>query len=96
MIKKYPYKEAAGMLKIIAHPVRLNIITLLDRKRMSVNEICAAAGAKQSITSQHLNAMADKGILRREREENRVYYSIKKKEVFNILKCIKGCCNKRK
>ncbi|MDP8258527.1 MAG: metalloregulator ArsR/SmtB family transcription factor [Candidatus Aadella gelida] len=94
MKKMFPYKEAAGILRIIAHPVRLNIITLLEKKRMNVFQIQEAAGVKQSITSQHLKAMADKGILMREKEENRVFYSIKKKEVFRILACIKGCCGR--
>jgi len=92
VMKKYPFEEAAAVLKIIAHPVRLSIITLLEGGKMSVREVQAATGAKQSITSQHLNSMASKGILGREREGNAVYYYIKKKEVLKILSCIKGCC----
>ncbi|MFH1837319.1 MAG: metalloregulator ArsR/SmtB family transcription factor [Candidatus Omnitrophota bacterium] len=92
MKTEYPFTEAADMLKIIAHPVRLNIITLLGKARMNVGEVQKRTGVKQSIASQHLNAMANKGILTREKEENRVYYSIRKSEVFDLLRCIKGCC----
>lgn len=91
---KYPYKEAADILRVISHPVKLCIISLLEKGRMNVGNIQMATGLKQSMTSQHLTAMAAKGILKREKEDNEVYYSIKKKEVLKILSCIKGCCNK--
>ncbi|MDP8299797.1 MAG: metalloregulator ArsR/SmtB family transcription factor [Candidatus Tantalella remota] len=93
-MEKYPFSQAAGMLKVIAHPVRLSIIALLERGAMKAGDVQVAAGAKQSVTSQHLNAMAAKGLLGRERKGNEVYYYIRKKEVLKILSCIKGCCNK--
>jgi len=91
---RYPYEKAAGMLKVIAHPVRLNILTLLKDGERNVTEIQTAMCAKQSITSQQLKAMADKGILRRRKKANMVYYSITKKEVFKILGCMERCCGK--
>ena len=91
----YPFEEAAGMLKVIAHPVRINILVLLERGRMNVMEIQHRLGIKQSITSQHLGVMAGKGILKREKEANQAYYSIKKKQVLKLLSCIKGCCDNR-
>ncbi len=94
-MKKYPYEKAAAMLKVVGHPVRLSIIALLEKKkRLKVGEIQKQMDLKQSITSQHLNAMSLKGILAREKEANEVYYSIKKKEVLKLLSCIKGCCEK--
>ena len=95
MKNTYPYEEAAGMLKVIAHPVRMSIIALLEERRMNVMDIQSELGLKQSITSQHLSAMANEGILRREKESNQVFYSIKKKEVMKLLSCIKGCCRSR-
>ncbi len=94
-IKKYPFEEAAGMLKVVAHPVRLCIIAILEGKgSMNVRDIQNALGLKQSITSQHLTQMAGKRILGREKSANEVFYSIKKKEVLKLLSCIKGCCKK--
>ena len=95
MVKLYPFEEAAGMLKVISHPVRISIIALLEEGRMNVMDIQGKLGLKQSITSQHLSAMANKGILRREKESNQVFYSIKKKAVLKLLSCIKGCCSGR-
>ena len=89
----YPFEQAAGILKMVAHPVRLSVIALLETGRLRVGDIQVAIGAKQSVTSQHLNAMESKGILGRERCGNEVFYYIKKKEVLKILSCIKNCCN---
>ena len=93
MSVKYPYEEAAGILKVVSHPVRLSIVELLENSEMNVKEIQRAVKLKQSITSQHLSAMSGKGILKRNKKGNEVFYSIKKKEVLKLLSCIKGCCN---
>jgi DNA-binding transcriptional ArsR family regulator len=92
MKTEYPFEQAAAMLKVVAHPVRLSIIVALEKKSLNVGDIQSAIGAKQSMTSQHLNAMEARGMLGRERRSNEVFYYIKKKEVLKILSCIKGCC----
>ena len=96
MKDNFPYEQAAGMLKVVAHPVRLAVIKLLKSSRMNVNHIQSEIGLKQSITSQHLNIMAGKGILRREKEGNEVFYSIKMKEVLKLMACIEGCCESKR
>ena len=94
MADKYPFDEAAGILKVVAHPVRIHVVSLLEAGPRNVREIQRALGLKQSITSQHLSAMANRGILKREKKANQVFYSIKKREVLKLLSCIKGCCGK--
>lgn len=96
MRREYPYERAAEMMKVIAHPVRLRLITLLEKRRRNVRQLQEAAGAKQSVTSQHLNAMARAGVLGRERQGSEVFYYIRKKEVSKILSCIRNCCGKER
>ena len=91
---RYPFEQAADMLKMVAHPVRLHIIMLLEGRKLKVGDIQEMTGEKQSVTSRHLNGMASAGILGRERKGNEVFYYIKKKEVLKVLSCIKNCCNK--
>ncbi len=87
------FEKAAGMLKVIAHPVRLDILTLLvDNDEMNVKSIQKAVSSKQATTSQNLSLLSGKGILARRREGNEVYYSIGNKNIINLLSCIKGCC----
>ncbi len=47
-------EHAAEVLKAIAHPVRLQIVELLDAEEMCVGDIVEALGGKQAITSQQL------------------------------------------
>ncbi|PWJ36051.1 ArsR/SmtB family transcription factor [Sediminitomix flava] len=88
-------ERTAFILKTIAHPVRLKIIELLrDRERMTVGELCEALNCEQSLTSHHLSNMKLKGILSSKREGKNMYYSLKEKDVTNILDCLKNCgCN---
>ncbi len=89
---EYPFAQAAEVMKVIAHPIRLSIIALLEDKKLKVGDIQAVMGTKQAVTSQHLNAMAAKGILGREKNGNEVFYYVERKEVYKLLSCIKGCC----
>ncbi len=53
----------AEMFSALAHPSRLRILELLAAGPTSVNELAFAAGLKQSITSQHLAALAKAGVV---------------------------------
>jgi ArsR family transcriptional regulator len=92
MGKRYPYRKAAEIMKVIAHPVRLRLISLLEKGGMNVKQLQEGAGSRQSVTSQHLNAMARAGVLGRERKGNEVHYHIRRKEVLKVLSCIRKCC----
>ena len=60
--------HAADVLKAVAHPLRLQIVELLEKHELCVGEIVEALGEKQSITSQQLTIMKDRGILASRRE----------------------------
>ena len=80
--------HVAEVLKAIAHPVRLQIIELLEKKEMCVGDITEALGGKQAITSQQLTMMKDKSILECRRDGTKVYYRIGNKNVIKLLHCI--------
>ncbi len=82
-------RMAAETLKAVAHPVRLRIIEILEKGEKSVTQICAKLGTKQSLTSQQLNRMKDKGVLNSRREGNLVYYSIANPRVVKVIHCIR-------
>ena len=87
-------EHVAEVLKAVAHPVRLQIIELLEKKEMCVGEIVDAVGGKQAITSQQLNMMKDKGVLSCRRDGAKVYYRIENKNVIKLLYCIYDHCNR--
>ena len=84
--------HVAEVLKAVAHPVRLQIIDLLERKEMCVGDIVKALGGKQAITSQQLNMMKDKGVLECRRDRTKVYYRISNQNVIKLLHCVHNHC----
>jgi ArsR family transcriptional regulator len=83
-------QQIADVLKAVAHPVRLQIVEALEIGEKCVGDIMAATGHPQSIISQHLGLMKDKGILDCRREGTKAFYSIRNKNVIHLLHCV---CN---
>lgn len=86
--------KIAEVLKTIGHPVRIEIITLLEvNDRLTVHEIQKKISTEieQSMLSHHLIKMKDKGVLKCEKEGLYVYYSLKDPNLSNLLDCISNC-----
>ena len=81
-------EKAAEMLKTMGHPLRLKIVMFLQGGEQTVGAISENIGASQSATSQHLNMMKMKGILKSRRDATMVLYSVARSEVFKIIHCI--------
>lgn len=85
-------ERAAGMLKAIAHPVRISIIGYLeDGKKLSVTEIHKQLGIEQSTASHHLGILKDKGVLLSKREGKNTYYYLRHERLKDIITCISSC-----
>ena len=89
-------EHVAEVLKAVAHPVRLQIVELLEANEMCVGDIVAAVGGKQAITSQQLNMMKDKGVLNCRRNGTKVYYRIENQNVVRLLHCIYDHCDRKR
>lgn len=88
-------EHVAEVLKAVAHPVRLQIVELLETREMCVGDIVSALGGKQAITSQQLNMMKDKGVLDCRRNGTKVFYRIENKNVIQLLHCIYDHCDRK-
>jgi ArsR family transcriptional regulator len=88
-------EHVAEVLKTVAHPIRLKIVDLLQGEEMCVGDIVNAIGGKQSITSQQLNMMKDKGVLSCRREGAKVFYRIENRNVIKLLNCIYDHCERK-
>ncbi len=88
-------QKAAGVLKSIAHPVRLRIIeTLAQSKDCSVTKLCAQLKEEQAIVSKHLANLKRAGLVESRTDCNFRYYFIKNRNILNILDCIRKTCAK--
>jgi len=86
-------EKASGMLKAMAHPVRISIISCLEPgKSRSVTDIHNKIGIEQSAASHHLGILKDKGVLGSRREGKNTFYFLKHEKIVTLLNCIGECC----
>ena len=84
-------ENTARMLKCLGHPVRLQVLQLLQEEgEQTVTQVYEALDIEQAVASQHLSTMRDKGILQRRREGVHVYYAIGDLRATKVLECIRG------
>lgn len=87
-IKKILESEAE-LLKTIAHPVRLCLLTMLMKQGSSnVTGIQYCLDVPQPTVSQHLSKLKSAGILKAERNGTEINYTIVNDEVKEILKIL--------
>lgn len=85
---KEQYQDFAYVLKVIAHPVKLQILHLLSQEEpLDVSTLCSKVGAECEISmmSHHLAKMKDNSILKSEKRGKQVFYSIKDHKILNIF-----------
>lgn len=72
-------EDLARLLKAIADPARLQVVSLLrsaEAGEACVCDLTAPLGLSQSTVSHHLRILADAGLVRRERRGTWSYYSL--------------------
>jgi DNA-binding transcriptional ArsR family regulator len=85
-------ERAASMLKAIAHPVRIAIISFLEEgQKLSVTDIYKHLGIEQSAASHHLGILKDKGVLLSRREGKNIYYYLRHERLREIITCLNSC-----
>ena len=87
---------AAGMLKAIAHPIRIAILIYLEGgKRLTVTQIHETLDIEQSTASHHLGILRNRGVLCSKREGKNTYYYQKHDILSQIVDCLETCsCDK--
>lgn len=69
--------ELASLFSVLANDTRLRILHAIARStEVSVGEISEAVGASTQTVSNHLQRMADQGIVATRRDGQRVYYRV--------------------
>lgn len=94
--KETDIDHASTCLKAMAHPLRLKILCLLMQfEKISVLDLVEAVGTSQSNISQHLSILKEKGLLRCDKEANKVYYSLVDENLNLLVSSIRNAfCNK--
>ncbi|NVO86417.1 helix-turn-helix transcriptional regulator [Hymenobacter sp. P5252] len=85
-------EKVAFILKTTAHPTRIAIVQLLAQQEgLSVTDISEKLHVEQSLLSHHLTGMKLKGILSSTREGKSIFYSLKMREVVDVIQCLASC-----
>lgn len=70
------YTAHAEFCKVIAHPTRLMILSLLERRELSVGEIVESVGLSEANVSQHLRRLRDRHVVDRRKDGRSVIYRL--------------------
>ena len=70
------YHERANLLKVLAHPVRLQILDELRGDAECVCHLSALLNKPQPYVSQQLALLRTAGLIEDEKEGNNVYYKL--------------------
>ena len=85
-------EEAAYVLRAISNGTRLCVISLLSEcNELNVSQLKEKLKCEQSLLSHHLTDMRAKGVLNCRREGKNCYYSLKNKQIVQIIDCIRSC-----
>lgn len=75
----------SSVFKALAHPTRIQIVKLLRDGELCVCDILPNLDSEQSNTSQHLTVLKNQGIVESRKDGSKVIYSIKNKEVYEMI-----------
>ena len=79
------YKEKAELFKLLANPIRLQILDLLSKKPYSLQELTEAVGLRKPNISQHLLPLRLLKIVNVERRGRSMIYSLRDASIKKYL-----------
>jgi DNA-binding transcriptional ArsR family regulator len=86
MIKSF--KPASELFRILAHPARLAILTVLREGEQCVCHMEAALKLRQAYISQQLKMLKDAGIVTDRRDGWNIFYQVSRPEIFNAMEAM--------
>jgi ArsR family transcriptional regulator len=81
MTNKKIFELHAEVCRALGHPLRIEVIDLLQDKEICFTDILEETGGLKSNLSQHLSVMTKKGILKTRRDGQFTYFSLSSEKV---------------
>jgi DNA-binding transcriptional ArsR family regulator len=79
------YEAAGELLRALAAPMRIAIVTVLSGGPRCVHELVDATGGPQPLVSQHLRVLRGAGVVRGERRGREIAYSLTDDHIAHIV-----------
>jgi ArsR family transcriptional regulator len=80
-----PFQKHAELFKVLAHPTRLAILSILRESEQCVCHLEAMLNLRQANISQHLMTLREAGLVLDRREGWNIYYRVIRPEIFDLL-----------
>ena len=77
-------------LKVLADPIRAEILCMLKNGRMSAGEIYKYFPVTAASVSRHLAVLNAANLVRKTRQGNHIFYQLNKSSLDEIIGCIQG------
>lgn len=88
-IDSYDYERSTDILRVLGHPIRLEIMhTLIRKGPLNVFELWRAVRLPQSIVSQHLNKLKSLKLVSYDWKGLEVFYRVDDPTVIKIIKTL--------
>ena len=85
---KETYRKNAEVYKILANPIRLEILNILKNREVSVDELTRTLGLRKPNVSQHLTLLRHTKLISMRKKGLNVYYSIINPEIVKPCKIL--------
>jgi DNA-binding transcriptional ArsR family regulator len=79
-------RKTSKILRVLGQPDRLQILLAIGEGEACVCHLKAVLKKRQAFISQHLMAMRDAKILETRRDGRFIYYQVRDKEIFNLIR----------
>lgn len=89
LLDKKIFELHADVCKMLAHPLRLEMLFHLSDEELSVNELSKRTGARMANISQHLALMRQQGIVTTRKDGVKVYYSVANKKTLKAFELMR-------
>ena len=83
-------REAAEILKAMAHPLRLQIVSILAEDETHVNAMAKELGMGQAVISQQLRILRMRKLVTSSRRDGFSVYRLNEPHLLTMLNCING------
>lgn len=85
----------ASRFRVLAEPMRLQILHTLGHDEMTVGDLVETLGAGQANTSKHLGILLDAGLVARRKEGLNAYYRVADDSIFNLCELVCSSLSER-
>ena len=94
-MEELAYKIKSDFLKMLAHPVRLQVVEFLKSGEKNVGVIAKSLSIPQSSLSRHLLVLREGGILKSRQQGTVIYYNIENRDIYRVLRPIAEMLRRR-